>query len=446
MNLSIERQLLILYLLASIVIAGLCSVVVWLLALDVLESLTFVMFIMGITTGLFYQCYRLSTTTIDQISLQIEAIVNEEYNINFLGHTKTGRLASLRHIMSASALRLATKRQEYLDNEQFLFELISQLDIPMVVLDHHNFCYSSSDKFNRLINRSVSQVYGQHIESFGFQKTPSGWQQSPDSILQHRYEIHGYAMSRSGRKYQLLVLFSIETTLRQTEKVIWHRLIRVINHEVRNSLTPICSLTQSLQQMKSDTAQMTSDQSRELEILDVINQRSQQLLDFVDHYSAFSKLPIPKRDTLNIVQLSERLLAMFPTLQCPVESNFTLRVDHGQLEQSLINLIKNAVEANAECDNDNLTDGQLAPVILSWGQVSKHCFFIEVTDSGQGVSNQENLFVPFYSTKAIGVGVGLVLARELIRNQGGELTLSNRDGGGGAVARITLPVVTKLVE
>ena len=104
MNLSIERQLLILYLLASIVIAGLCSVVVWLLALDVLESLTFVMFIMGITTGLFYQCYRLSTTTIDQISLQIEAIVNEEYNINFLGHTKTVRLASLRHIMSASAL------------------------------------------------------------------------------------------------------------------------------------------------------------------------------------------------------------------------------------------------------------------------------------------------------------------------------------------------------
>lgn len=434
---SIERQLIIRYALVLSLLIVICVGVIIYFSLDFIESLTLMLVAVGFVFWLLFQCYRLFTQAIENVSLQIESIANEENNINYLGKYTHGRLGDLSDIALSVASRIAGKRQEYLDNESFLFDLLSQLDMPTLVLDHHDFCYSSSHQLRRLINLDANQLYGQHASKIGLTKHKDTWQHAPSHLTQ-RHEIQGYTIKRGGRNYQLLVFFSIENKLRETEKVIWHRLIKVINHEVRNSLTPIYSLTQTLMEMKSNNDLAASQHHREGELLAVINQRSKHLLDFVNHYSAFSKLPSPNFNIINLKSFVDRLATIFPKLECICTENLNLCVDEGQLEQSLINIIKNAFEANEEQANNK---GK-SKVTLKCDKVSEDTVLIEIVDNGPGIGYSNNLFVPFYSTKTSGVGVGLVLARELIRNQGGDITLKNRVDSVGAVAKITLPAST----
>ena len=245
-----------------------------------------------------------------------------------------------------------------------------------------------------------------------------------------------------------MVLFSIEQQLRDNEKQVWQRLIRVLNHEVRNSLTPIYSMSQSLQEMKLTGPLSAEQQVVENNILQVIEKRSLQLLDFVENYSAFNKLAPASMLAITSNDINQRIQAIFPKLYIESVNNFKFHADIGQLEQVLINLIKNAFEANQaqtsylqsspeQLNKDHLS--QALKVIMHWRQDSRHTI-IEIIDSGTGISNKDNIFVPFYTTKEQGTGIGLVLSREFIRNQRGELTLTNRDGQQGAIARIVFPL------
>jgi nitrogen fixation/metabolism regulation signal transduction histidine kinase len=234
-------------------------------------------------------------------------------------------------------------------------------------------------------------------------------------------------------------LFSIEQQLRANEKQVWQRLIRVLNHEVRNSLTPIYSMTQSLQEMKQNGPLTLEQEKLEKNILQVIEKRSLQLLDFVDNYSAFSKLAPAKITSVYPQDIAQRMQAIFPALSINInECALPFFADAGQLEQALINLIKNAFEACAA----NKANPE---VLMQYQQNIEHNHpksqpqtIINIIDSGQGIANNDNLFVPFYSTKPQGSGIGLIISREYIRNQDGELTLNNRQDTQGAVARISL--------
>jgi len=204
----------------------------------------------------------------------------------------------------------------------------------------------------------------------------------------------------------------------------------VLNHEVRNSLTPIYSMTQSLQEMKLAGPLAAEQQQIEHNILQVIEKRSLQLLDFVENYSAFNKLAPAKISKISSTELTARIQAIFPTLIIAPHKTMDLFADLGQLEQALINIIKNAIEANT-------LNSATTAVNMVWLQKHNNTL-IQIIDSGLGIANPDNLFVPFYSTKEKGTGIGLIISREFIRNQGGELTLENRQDTQGAIAEITL--------
>ena len=202
-------------------------------------------------------------------------------------------------------------------------------------------------------------------------------------------------LKRSGRNFQLLVLFSIEQQLRANEKQVWQRLIRVLNHEVRNSLAPIYSMTESLQEMKLMGPLTPEQESLEKNILQVIEKRSLQLLEFVENYSAFSKLAPEKMAKVYPKDIVQRMQAIFPKLSIELnESVFPFLADAGQLEQALINLIKNAFEA---CESS-----KSSPEVQMLRQKNKNQTTINNIDSGQGIAINDNLFVPFYSTKPQG--------------------------------------------
>ncbi len=377
---------------------------------------------------LFYRCYSYTTDVLERIGLQLDSLGNDEFNSWHLAGYTGGRINALKKDFAKLGSKLAGKRNEYLHNESFVFDLIKELELPILVLDHHDQLYTANASFSALNQTPVNSLLGKHANAFGLSKSCHQWQQDESGALKQRFEVNTHVIKRNGRNYQLLVLFSIEQQLRDNEKQVWQRLIRVLNHEVRNSLTPIYSMSQSLQEMKLMGPLNNEQQVVEKNILQVIENRSLQLLEFVENYSAFSKLPPASKQITTSDDINNRIDALFPQITIAQQENYKVMVDLGQLEQALINLIKNAVEAS-KAD---------MPVAMNW-QETQQTINIVIIDAGTGIMNPDNLFVPFYSTKPDGSGIGLILSRDLIRNQGGELTLCNRTDAQGVVATITLP-------
>ena len=247
-----------------------------------------------------------------------------------------------------------------------------------------------------------------------------------------RWDVRRSTFREGGAQHQLLVLTDLSQTLREEERTAWQRLLRVLSHELNNSLAPIKSVAGSLADMISRQprpADLGDDMRRGLE---VISSRADSLARFVESYSTLARLPQPRFESLNIGALVQRVASLETRLAVKVVSSPEVIVqgDSAQLEQLLINLVRNAVDASLE------TSGA---VELGWtrsnGQVE-----LLVSDEGQGLASTANLFVPFFTTKADGSGIGLVLSRQIAEAHGGTLTLENRAPQRGCEARLKLPL------
>ena len=409
---------------------ALCGYVIVTQELDFLRSLTLLLLLLTPALILFYKGFRSVMDMIERFGLQLDALGNEEFNSWHLANYRQGRVGELKGDFQRLVSKLANKRQEYLHNEGFLLEFIQELNLPILVMDHHCQVYFATHSFYQHTATGHS-VTGASAKDLGLIRQNSQWHHLPSSLIRQRFEVMGHKFKRHGRDYHLLVFLSIEQQLRENEKQVWQKLIRVLNHEVRNSLTPIYSMSQSLLEMKKDGANggdnKGSNIPMEQQILSVIEQRARHLLEFVDSYSAFNKLTPPRKQPTSIREVCEHLQTLYSTLNLVFKQDLLIDVDVGQLQQALINLLKNAFESGSEPDEVTCR------VRLHRGRV-----IIDISDRGQGIANPENLFVPFYSTKTQGAGIGLVLSRELIRNQGGELRLYNNTKTPGVTAEVTL--------
>lgn len=426
---SLETRLVLLFSVSVLLPLLPCIYIIWTQGYDFLESLTIILAFLIPSIWLFYRCYAYVTDVLERIGLQLDSLGNDEFNSWHLAGYTGGRINALKNDFAKLGSKLAGKRNEYLHNESFVFDLIKELELPILVLDHHDQVYTASRCFSELSQSSLNNLLGKKSSHFGLRLVNQQWQQVDSAPLNNRFEINAHVIKRNGRNYQLLVLFSIEQQLRDNEKQVWQRLIRVLNHEVRNSLTPIYSMSQSLQEMKLAGPLTAEQKVVEVNLLQVIEKRALQLLEFVENYSAFSKLPPAHKVQLTSSVINQRVQVLFPEVVIEAHKELSLMVDLGQLEQALINLIKNALEASAEN----------TVVKLLWQERSRELEIV-IIDSGTGITNPDNLFVPFYSTKESGSGIGLLLSRDLIRNQGGELSLKNRIDDVGAIAKVTLPI------
>jgi signal transduction histidine kinase len=240
---------------------------------------------------------------------------------------------------------------------------------------------------------------------------------------------------QDGVPHTLLLLDDVSRPLQAEEQTAWKRLVRVLGHEISNSLTPIKSIAGSLlmrvNQQDADTA-MLRDLRRGL---GVIESRADALNRFAQSYRSLAQLPSPRLAPVSLGPLLERvvLLEQRLTVQLDPGPSIVLNADSDQLEQMLINLLANAVDAS-------LAKGSRA-VHLGW-QVKDAAALVAIEDCGLGIANSDNLFVPFYTTKPGGSGVGLALAQRIARAHGGEVSLVNREDGEGARATIRLPLAS----
>ena len=398
----------------------LCVLVSFLADWDGLTSFSLFLLVLSLIGGVCWQLYRKTLDVVDRIGLQLDALRNEEYNTWHLASYRGGRVASLRADTQRLTQKMQQEREAILQQESVLLALIEQLAIPVVVIDAHKRVYSANYGYTQLIG--MDDLAGRFASECGLLHDGDKWHIAASSPLAANYRLYENHVIRNRRKLDIVMCFSVAQSLRDNEKLVWQRLLRVLNHEVRNSLTPISSIAQSLQQM----TEFKDEKGHEL--LQVIDKRAQHLLSFVDAYSAFNRIQKPNKQAISIDSLRTSIAALNPRVRIAINDDTPIFTDEGQLQQVLINLVNNA------CDADS--GGQ---AILVEFDIDEQFHLINVIDSGEGISNTDNLFVPFYSTKAQGNGIGLVLSRELIRQQGGELTLQNRDGAPGAIAQIRLP-------
>jgi nitrogen fixation/metabolism regulation signal transduction histidine kinase len=297
----------------------------------------------------------------------------------------------------------------------------------------------------KLLAQSELRLLGQTSEELGLTQCLNGNQHQGPYIIQMsfpggagRWEIRCGTFREGGMQHQLLVLSDLSKTLREEERSAWQRLLRVLGHELNNSLAPIKSVAGSLGDLIKREARPTDWREDMHRGLEVISSRADSLSRFVESYSKLARLPPPRFERLEIGDLVKRVAALETRLAVKIASAQKIFVwaDGAQLEQLLINLIRNAVDASLE------TNGG---VEVSWRPQNDQVI-VCVKDEGLGIANTANLFVPFFTTKASGSGIGLVLSRQIAEAHGGSLMLQNRTEAAGCEATLTLPMSTSFLK
>jgi nitrogen fixation/metabolism regulation signal transduction histidine kinase len=246
-----------------------------------------------------------------------------------------------------------------------------------------------------------------------------------------RWGVRRTRIREHGRPLELVVISDLTQALSEQELHAWQRLVRVLGHELNNSLTPIKSIAGSLESIVA-REKLPDDWRDDMRRgLNVIMSRSDSLSRFIGAYARLAKLPRPQLQPLSVADCVGRAASFETRLPVQVEDGpgFTIQGDPDQLEQVLINLLRNAADAS-------LTTG--GRVSVGWQRDTM--LEIWIKDEGPGLSSTANLFVPFFTTKPGGSGIGLVLSRQIAEGHGGALTLENRIDGPGCVARLRLPL------
>lgn len=375
------------------------------------------------------------------ISNLLAALREGDYSIRARGARTDEALGLALFEVNALADVLRGQRLGALEATGLLRRVIAEVDVAIFTFDQ--------DQCLRLVNRAGERFLGQ-AAAWALERTagelglaPCLEGEVPRTVelpfggRLGRWEIRRSAFRQDGRPHQLVVLSDLSRALREEERQAWQRLIRVLGHEINNSLAPIRSIAKSLAEALERTgspgAAPSADSADDFRRgLAVIAARSEALSRFMAAYSRLARLPRPKLAPVDLSALVRRVVGLETRLAVRIasESAPSVAADADQLEQLLINLVSNAVDAALE------TRGG---VTVRWDP-SDRAVEVRVEDEGPGIPETANLFVPFYTTKPEGSGIGLVLSRQIAEAHGGTLTLENRAGGRGCVARLVLPV------
>lgn len=327
-----------------------------------------------------------------------------------------------------------------------LRKVMAEIDVVILAVDDGGTVRLANEAASRSLGLATASIVGRRATELGLDEVLSGaaprvlravsLTRDDDAPSGGPWELRRGTFRLSGEPHTLVVLSDVSSALRDNERDAWRRLIRVMSHEINNSLSPIQSMSETLLTELAKPPPRSDSFEEDLgEALAVIARRSEALARFMGSYARLAKLPPPKLARIGLRELVDKVARLEQRL--PVEvlggpDGISLSADQAQLEQALINLIKNATEAS-------LTANGRVRVAWTTPQ-SPRVVDLTIEDDGPGVADASNLFVPFFTTKPDGSGIGLVLSREIIEAHRGELTLSTRPDKRGAIARVRLPI------
>jgi two-component system, NtrC family, nitrogen regulation sensor histidine kinase NtrY len=364
------------------------------------------------------------------------ALREGDFSFRMRGASSRDALGELMLEVNTLSELLREQRLGAMEASALLTTVMTEIEVAVFAFDGERKLRLVNRAGERLMAQNAERLLGRSADELGLAECLEG--ESAHTLEKNfpgqggRWGMRRSVFRQGGKPHTLVVIADLSRALREEERQAWQRLVRVLGHELNNSLAPICSIAASLEDiMKRDirAADWEDDIRRGLR---VIAERSDALSRFMRDYSRLTKLPKPQLRSLDLHALVRATVGLETRL--PVELDgpeVTLNADPDQLQQMLINLIRNAVDATLENGGGK--------VGLRWNQNGRSVhLFIE--DEGPGIANPSNLFVPFFTTKPGGSGIGLALSRQIAEAHGGTLSLRNRASGQGCEAVIQLPL------
>jgi nitrogen fixation/metabolism regulation signal transduction histidine kinase len=369
------------------------------------------------------------------LSNVVSSLREGDYSFRARGAGSQDALGELASEVNALADLLQKQRVRSLEATALLARILEVMSAPLFAFDRNDRLQLANNAGVELLGQPHARCFGGGARELGLLELLAAPDQSIHSFgaKSTRWLLRKAAFRQDGAPHTLLLLSDVSLPLQEEEQRSWKRLIRVLGHELSNSLAPIKSIAGSL------LARAESLEGDETTVRDfrrglgVIESRADALHRFVQSYRQLAQLPTPQLRPVPLAALLERVVHLEQRLQIQLDPGppVLLDADPDQLEQMFINLLANAADAA-------LGNGA-QPVRVYW-QLAGSSASVVIEDRGLGIANTENLFVPFYTTKPTGSGVGLALAQQIARAHGGEIRLLNRDDGDGARAIVRLPV------
>jgi two-component system nitrogen regulation sensor histidine kinase NtrY len=313
--------------------------------------------------------------------------------------------------------------------------VMAEIDVAIFAFDSDKRLALVNRYGERLLGRDVGDLIGRPADDLGLQGAVTDSSNIQDLNFPGgagRWEIRRTKFWQGGSPHELFALSDLSQPLREQERLAWRRLIRVIGHELNNSLAPIKSIAGSLESLLGRTPPPDDWRDDMQRGLAVIASRADALSRFTTAYARLARLPAPSLKPVDFGPLVRRVVTIESRLPVAINGSPDLMIsaDPDQLEQLLINVVRNAVDAALQ------THGG---VCVGWKRVGP-TLDLWVDDEGTGLTNAGNLFVPFFTTKPAGSGIGLVLSRQIAEAHGGSLTLENRVDRQGCRAHLRLPL------
>jgi two-component system, NtrC family, nitrogen regulation sensor histidine kinase NtrY len=373
------------------------------------------------------------------LSNLLAALREGDYSIRARGASGDDALGLA--LLEVNALREPLRRERLgaMEAGALLRRVVGEIDVAVMAFDG-----PGPDARLRLANRAAEallgapadRLIGRTARALGVAEVLDG---EPRRVLDRsfrdsggRWELRRSTFRQDGLPMELVVLADLSRALREEERQVWQRLVRVLSHEINNSLAPISSLADSMRRLLERRPRESDADDDLARGLAVIGARSESLGRFMQRYARMARLPAPSPEALDVASWIGGVVALEKRLPVRVEAGppCAVHADGDQLDQLLINLVTNAVDAALQTRGD---------VCVGWRCSPDGTVEVDVVDDGPGLAGTANLFVPFYSTKPGGSGIGLPLSRQIAEAHGGTLTLDERTDARGCVARLTLP-------
>ena len=375
------------------------------------------------------------TRPLQTLSNVVSSLREGDYSFRARGAASLDPLGELASEINALADLLQKQRVRSLEATALLARILEVMHAPLFAFDREYTLQLVNNAGAQLLGRPLARCFGHSAPELGLAHLVVAADQSIHSFgaKPTRWLLRKAVFRQDGVPHTLLLLADVSQPLQEEEQIAWKSLIRVLGHELSNSLAPIKSIAGSL---LARAENITGDEATVRDFrrgLGVVESRADSLHRFVQSYRLLAQLPPPHLKSIHVGPLLERvaLLEQRVPVQLDPGPPVMLNADPDQLEQMFINLLANAVDAS-------LANGA-KPVRIDW-RLAESGVLVGIEDAGLGIANTENLFVPFYTTKPTGSGVGLALAQQIARAHGGEIRLFNREDGPGARATIRLPV------
>ena len=442
MPLSHERRIFWMAVAAGVPGALVALAILWAGDYSAKVQWTLTLFIAALWWGFAFAVRERTVMPLQTLANLLEALREGDYSIRARRPRSDDALGEVMLEVNQLGEVLRTQRFDALDAETLLTKVIEEIDVAVFTFDERGVLRLVNRAGERMMARRAELLLGRTAEALGLADCLRGeaartFERSFPGQT-GRWQCRRSSFREGGRPHHLLVLTDLSKALREEERQAWQRLIRVLGHELKNSLAPMKSTAATLRDVLRRERPHEGWRDDAQRGLEMISERCESLNRFVAAYSRLARLPPPRLRPTPVGPLVHRVVGFESRLAVAVEGGpeLTVAADGDQLEQLLINLVKNAVEAALE------TGGGVRVAWRRRTAAGARSSELEVTvvDEGPGLSSTENLFVPFFTTKPGGTGIGLVLCRQIAEAHGGSLVLANRRDRRGCEARLRLPL------